>query len=603
MQLASARNPHSHPQWQKYTTPVQVSLLNPYLRAHPDATYAAYIADGLRNGFRIGYDYTHHRLKAHRRNHPSCQDKPSVVTERIVTELHEGRLLGPLSSDALHHVHVSPLGLVPKPHQPNKYRLIVDLSCPDGRSVNDGISSETCSLQYASLDDAVAMIRLMGRGTKLVKVDLKDAYRIIPVHPSDYSVLGIAWKGKTYIDRALPFGLRSAPKIFSAVADFIAWALYQQGVAHQLHYLDDFLFLGAPNTEEASRVLETVTKVLHMLGIPIAVHKTEGPDTILVFLGILIDTLKFELRLPTDKLTRLQQQLDAWSTKTSCRKRELESLLGHLSHAATVMRYGRTFLRHLFSLLPRARANHHYIHLTSGARADLLWWKIFLHSWNGRSFFPHSSPSPPTIVTSDASGSFGCGAFCVNQWWFQLEWPSSWKSTHIAAKELVPVVIAAAIWGSKWYHKHIIFQSDNMAVVEVLRTCTSRDPILMHLLRCFAFFAAVHNFSYEAQHVPGTHNVAADAISRNNLVLFASLVPQVLQVPIPQPVRDLLVDVRPDWGSHTWTILFNSSWTRASQAQPEPLTSQAGANTISSVTPMATTHSPSPNQPFANLQQ
>ena len=49
---------------------------------------------------------------------------------------------------------------------------------------------------YASLDDAVAMIRLMGRGTKLVKVDLKDAYRIIPVHPSDYSVLGIAWKGK-----------------------------------------------------------------------------------------------------------------------------------------------------------------------------------------------------------------------------------------------------------------------------------------------------------------------------------------------------------------------------------------------------------------------
>ena len=350
-------------------------------------------------------------------------------------------------------------------------------------------------------------------------------------------------------------------------------------------------------------MLETVTKVLHMLGIPIAVHKTEGPDTILVFLGILIDTLKFELRLPTDKLTRLQQQLDAWSTKTSCRKRELESLLGHLSHAATVMRYGRTFLRHLFSLLPRAALTittytshlEHVLTFCGGKYSCTV-------GMAGHSFHIVAHPHLQ-IVTSDASGSFGCGAFCVNQGWFQLEWPSSWKSTHIAAKELVPVVIAAAIWGSKWYHKHIIFQSDNMAVVEVLRTCTSRDPILMHLLRCFAFFAAVHNFSYEAQHVPGTHNVAADAISRNNLVLFASLVPQVLQVPIPQPVRDLLVDVRPDWGSHTWTILFNSSWTRASQAQPEPLTSQAGANTISSVTPMATTHSPSPNQPFANLQQ
>ena len=127
--------------------------------------------------------------------------------------------------------------------------------------------------------------------------------------------------------------------------------LHSHGIAHQLHYLDDFLFLGAPYSDEAARALETVSKVLRMLGIPIAVHKTKGPDTILVFLGIIIDTLNFELRLPEEKLTRLQAQLESWGEKRYCRRNELESLLGHLSHAATVVRHGRTFLRQLFSLL------------------------------------------------------------------------------------------------------------------------------------------------------------------------------------------------------------------------------------------------------------
>ena len=376
------------------------------------------------------------------------------------------------------------MGLVPKPHQPNKFRLIVDLSAPASGSVNNGISRELCSLRYATVDNAVSMIQLLGRGTRLAKIDLKDAYRIVPVHPDDYHLLGIPWNAHTYLDRALPFGLRSAPKIFSAVADFIAWVLHQNGIAHQLHYLDDFLLLGAPHSEEAHRALETVLNVLRTLGIPIAVHKTEGPDTLLVFLGIEVDTTNFELRLPEVKLTRLRGQLLSWSTKKSCCRRELESLLGHLSHASTVVRHSRTFLRQLFSLLGCARSNHHFIHLNAGARADILWWKVFLPLWNGRSFFQCKS-----TVTSDASGSFGCGAFSLENGWFQLEWPESWSRVHIAAKELVPIVIAAALWGPHWHGSCILFRTDNMAVVEVLRSHSARDPLLMHLLRCLCICA------------------------------------------------------------------------------------------------------------------
>ena len=60
-------------------------------------------------------------------------------------------------------------------------------------------------------------------------MDLKDAYRMVPVHLEDQHLLAISWEGQTYVDRALPFGLHSAPKIFSAVADAVAWVLFFQG--------------------------------------------------------------------------------------------------------------------------------------------------------------------------------------------------------------------------------------------------------------------------------------------------------------------------------------------------------------------------------------
>ena len=96
--------------------------------------------------------------------------------------------------------------------------------------------------------------------------------------------------------------------------------------------------------------------------------------------------------------------LRVWKTKKSCRRKDLESLLGHLSHAPSVVRPGRTFLWKLFTLLHGTRAPHHFTHLSAGARADLAWWWCFLQSWNGSSLFPsHSffsliSPSYVTIV-------------------------------------------------------------------------------------------------------------------------------------------------------------------------------------------------------------
>ena len=170
-------------------------------------------------------------------------------------------------------------------------------------------------------------------------------------------------------------------------------------------------------------------------------------------------------------------------------------------------------------------------------------------------------------MISDASGSFGCGALSGSEW-FQIKWPQSWTSIAITAKELVPIVVAAAIWDGHWSQTRICVHCDNMAVVDLLKSLTSRDTLIMQLLRCLAFYAAYYRFEIESVHVPGVKNIATDAISRNHMTLFASLHPQARRQIIPQQVLDLLIINIPDWGSPAWIRLFKHTLT---MALPGPL--------------------------------
>ena len=140
---------------------------------------------------------------------------------------------------------------------PGKWRLIVDLLSPEGRSVNEGVSKHLCSVQYVTVDDAALAAATKGQGVLLAKVDVAHAYRDIPIHPDDRWLLGMVWDDSMFIDMALPFGLRSSPKVFSSVADAVEWILKQQAIPIVMHYLDDFLLIGAPSSAECKLALET----------------------------------------------------------------------------------------------------------------------------------------------------------------------------------------------------------------------------------------------------------------------------------------------------------------------------------------------------------
>ena len=135
-----------------------------------------------------------------------------------------------------------------------------------------------------------------------------------------------------------------------------------------------------------------------------------------------------ELRLSDERIHNLEALLVHWDQRKRCRKRELLSLIGKLAHASTVVRVGRIFLRRLINLSTQAARLHHWLHLSMEARADIAWWKTFLEAWNHRSMMCMADPPAPDIIfSSDASGTWGCGA----------SWGKAWNSPRNGVRYLL----------------------------------------------------------------------------------------------------------------------------------------------------------------------
>ena len=567
LQLESCRplftkNPPIPPQALHIITPLLPHQWENELSQHPDQRLVSYVVSGLTNGFHIGYQRKGCSRMSARMNMLSASQNPGPVQQYLSSEREAGRIAGPFKEQEVPEVHVSRFGVIPKSDKPGEWRMILDLSFPPLKSVNEGIDRQLCSLRYPTVDQAVAHILQVGQGAVLAKVDVAHAFRNIPVHPDDRHLLGMRWGNDIFIDMALPFGLRSSPKIFTAVADALEWVFRHRGVTWCTHYVDDFLTVGRPESGECRSNLQVMLETCGRLGVPLKADKLEGPSTTLTFLGIVLDTVQMEIRLPAEKLDTLKRLIKAWQDKRACRKRELLSLIGKLSHACKVVQAGRIFLRRMIDLSTKAKSLDHWIKLSAEVQADLAWWEAFLPSWNARSMMEVHRPlwTPTVTFASDASGSWGCGAVW-QQARLQRQWGREWAGENIAAKELVPIAVACAIWGPAWHQQQVLVLCDNMAVVQVISARSSRDRTLMHLLRCIHFFCAANDFKLRAEHIPGHLNILADAISRNHLQVLFREVPlaQSQPSPIPEQLWTFVTSHQPEWRSPAWREWLQAS--------------------------------------------
>lgn len=467
-----------------------------------------FILHGIRNGFDIiDTDIVISPVSCE--NHPSAK-KDSEFFEKASQQLKTEIELGNYVICDQPPKIISPIAVIPKPN--GDIRLIHDCSRPAGSAVNDYCTSDW-KQKFSTVDDAASK---MTNNCYFAKVDLKSAYRSVPISKRSQKVTGLKWQFNNqtvYLkDTKLPFGAKLSPGIFHRLTQAVKRIMAGKGYHLLVVYLDDF-FIIADSKQECMEALNCLLQLLRKLGFSINWNKVIDPTTKLTFLGIELDSQAMTLRLPEDKLQCFRSELLSFLQRKRASKRQLQSLAGKLSWAAGVVKGGRVFLRRIFNKISTLKHTSHKTMISTDMRDDIIWWFNFMEKFNGRSTVLDSLPLE--CVYTDACDGAAGGVF--GQDWFYFNWSQDFPQAdnfHINEKEVLAVAVAAHRWAPLWTSKRIILHSDNSVTVACINKGTSHNHLIMHCLRKLFWLSATFNFHITARHIPGISNIAADAASR-----------------------------------------------------------------------------------------
>ena len=496
----------------------------------------AYLLSGFKYGFDIGFRGEPNN-DINVKNLLSTKKFPLIVSDAIAKEVKAGRLSGPFSHPPFPKFQISPIGVVPKKTE-GKFRLIFNLSSPEAKSINDHIPDFFSEVKYAPLSDAIDLLLKCGSHAFLAKTDIKSAFRIIPIKPDQHHLLCMSWNNAFYFDKCLPMGARSSCQIFESFSSALQFIAIDKRINFITHYLDDFLIVNNSKInglKDLNKFVDTCKDI----GIPLSNEKTILPTQIIDYLGFEINTVNETISLPSDKLLKCKQSIyDLINKKNSkCTLKELQSLLGLLNFACTVIIPGRAFLQRLYHLTIGIRKPHFYITITRAAKEDLSLWLEFLSEYNGISLYREQMFLNPSIfqICTDASQSLGLGAVFGKHWFYQ-KWPSTWwNSQNITFLELVPIVLALQVWGHILSNGYVKLLTDNEALSFSINKQSSKEPLVMSWIRKLVLLALRFNVVIKAFHIPGQFNSQSDSLSRLQIHRFKMLHPTADEQPTKNP--------------------------------------------------------------------
>jgi hypothetical protein len=447
--------------------------------------------------------------------------------------------LGPFDYPPFDLSSINALGVVDKPN--GGHRIILDLSQPDD-SVNSHIFKDDFPLSVSSVDDAIKIISDTGTGCFMAKIDLKQAYRQIPVRKVDWHFLCYSIMGYYFLDTVLPFGLRSSAAIFCCLAKAIAWiCVHVYEIKGLINYYDDYLIVRA--TEDlCARDLRCFLHVCNILNVPVEFTKVDGPATTMHFLGIELQSVLMLARLPPNKLHDLSVLLPAWLGKKSCTKRELQSIIGKLAWCARIMPSGRVFLRHLIDKLSHVSRPLHHIAVTQHMKLDFRWWIAILRQWNGVSMFidPRWSSPPQHSLHTAVADQFCSGGWANHM--FIIRWPQWLLNSHVSPPwfHLYPIVIAAMVWASHLHKKRVVFHCFSQPLADIWSKGTCKCKPTMNLIRMLFFISASNNFHINIIFSPQHNTRALVAANGGPIVLLREWPDSQLQRHVPNLFHTVL---------------------------------------------------------------
>lgn len=371
--------------------------------------------------------------------------------------------------------------------------------------------------------EGLDMVRtLLAPGDYMMKLDLQDAYFMIPIHEEHKKYLRLEFQDKIYEFQCLPFGLSSAPRAFTRLLKPVIAVLRSSGIKIVI-YLDDILIMHQ-RQQEIVNIFNMVLTLLKNLGFLIKREKCSPfPSQELVFLGALINSHQMSLAVPREKLQDLQHECARARTKKCCSMQELSAMIGRMNHMARIgihsapLHY-RALQRAYINCLHRrgrhTRSSQVQIVLNSLALAELQWWTspmIIQH--NGTALHP---PPVDLTITTDASTK-GWGAVCRGTK-TGGRWDISEAKNHINYLELKAVLLAiqAFVKEENQTPRHLKLLMDNTtAVAYINKKGGTRSALLAQLAMEVWIYCLSRNIWITAKHLPGLMNSEADYASRN----------------------------------------------------------------------------------------
>ena len=477
-----------------------------------------FLVDFLEFGFPIGLDpdgITEPSLK----NHSSSYMYFSHLDKFCIKEISKAAVTGPFGNIPFPAYQISPMMTSFK--KPSSRRPVFDASF--GSSLNK-ITPQDYYLEYRAvydfpkLDDLERMILDVGKGALLWKRDLSRFFLQLPLDPVDYRRTGFIWRQNFFFFVSYMFGLRHSGWAGQSITSAVTWIHRGLGIAfdgapyNSLNYSDDLA--GAEPLERADASFQAMGDLLVRLGLEESFDKASSPETEMEYLGVCFNSVTFRKSIPPAKMAQMKDTLFTWLKKTSCTKRQLQSLCGQLLWVARCVLHSRCFISRLLAGLRTMAEQHHKMILTPEMILDVLWWYTYIKEFNGVSFL--INPLDVSLSYAGDACKKGGGAFFGSEYWSrQLPDYMLGDDPPIHLKEYYVLLISMGIWGPNWTGQAVELYCDNTSVVDVCNYQKPRDKEMSRFLREFLLLVVTYKFYPVVKKISTTDNWVADFLSRD----------------------------------------------------------------------------------------
>ena len=348
----------------------------------------------------------------------------------------------------------------------------------------------------------------------MTKIDLKDAYFSVTIHPQSQKFLRFLWQNKAFQFCSLPFGVNIAPSLFTCLMKPVAGFLRKRG-ARLLLYLDDMLIIGS-TPRAVNDFTQMPVNLLKALGFMINLDKSAlTPAQVITFLRFTINSKTMRFTLPCEKVQKLLTLCRQTRSNLTILFRTLAQLLGLLESYRLAVWQASLHFRYLQALLIRAlnQMNHNYeapVSLCSQSLGEINWWLQNLETVNGS---PIITPSSDLIIFTDApftDWGAACGNIKANG-----KWSATKRQLHINVLELKGAMLGIQSRLKNQCSKIISLNMDSStAVAYVNHKGGTHFPELLQVAVQLWNGCIQRNLFITAYHVTGKTNVVAYRESR-----------------------------------------------------------------------------------------